>query len=93
MNDFYTRDLFLIVVSIWGLVAWFLLSRLYAKYRVFQQLHGDIPYDDGTKKADKQIEGLAEESIKIFQEKFAEIKNNSILNYKTWNKQKQEDYD
>lgn len=74
MKDFYNINLALVVVFIWGFISWFLLVRLYVKFRDLQQRLGHIPYDNDKKKADKYFEGFLEISIVIFQEKFAELK-------------------
>jgi hypothetical protein len=72
-------DLYFVILAVWGFLGWFLLSRLYAKYRKFQVLHGDIPED---KKDQEHISGLAGTIIEILKEKFAETKQPIKLDWR-----------
>jgi hypothetical protein len=69
-------NLYFVIIAAWGFAGWFLLSKLYAKYRKFQVLHGDIPED---KKDQEHLSGLAETVILIIKEKLAEVKKQLIL--------------
>ena len=73
----------LILFASWGLVAWYCLSVLYAKYRNLQERLGMI---EKVHKDEQHYQGLTRTIIEILTEKFAEVKQNIIFNPVNWKK-------
>lgn len=75
--------LILILFAGWGMVAWYCLSVLYAKYR---NLQGRLGLIEKVHKDEQHYQGLTRTIIEILTEKFAEVKQNIIFNPVNWKK-------